>query len=127
MAISQKKPKRKATGGRYRSFLSKKSRETGSDPTLTKMEVVRRKQLRLMGANKKVRLLSADMANVLDPKTKKCKVVKIKTVSDNSANRNYIRRNIITKGAIIDTEMGKAKVTSRPGQEGTMNAVLISE
>ncbi|RLF79472.1 30S ribosomal protein S8e, partial [Thermococci archaeon] len=43
------------------------------------------------------------------------------------ANRQYVRRNIITKGAIIQTEIGKAIVTSRPGQDGVVNAVLIKE
>ena len=36
-----------------------------------------------------------------------------------------VRRNILTKGAIIETDAGKAKITNRPGQEGTVNAVLV--
>ncbi|MDD5778571.1 MAG: 30S ribosomal protein S8e, partial [Candidatus Thermoplasmatota archaeon] len=27
----------------------------------------------------------------------------------------------------IDTEMGKAKITSRPGQDGCINAVLLKD
>ncbi|MBW3022802.1 30S ribosomal protein S8e, partial [Candidatus Woesearchaeota archaeon] len=50
---------------------------------------------------------------------------KIKTVADSPANKHYVRRNIITKGAIVETDKGKAKITSRPGQDGTVNAVLI--
>ena len=38
---------------------------------------------------------------------------------------NYVRQNIITKGAVIMTDAGKARVTSRPGQSGSINAVLI--
>jgi small subunit ribosomal protein S8e len=125
MAISQKRSKRKPTGGRYKSKLSKKQFELGSDPTLTKLEPVKRKKIRLPGANQKMRLLSADTANIIDPSTKKHKVVKIKQVVENPANRNYVRRNFLTKGAIIETELGKAKITSRPGQEGTVNAVLV--
>ena len=125
MAISQKRSKRKPTGARYKSVYKKKQYELGSNPTLTKLDKVKRKTIRVAGANKKTKLLSADIANVLDPKTKQHKVVKIKNVVDNTASRNYIRRNILTKGAIIETELGKAKITSRPGQEGTVNAVLI--
>ena len=51
--------------------------------------------------------------------------VKIKTIIENQANRNFVRRNIMNKGAIIDTEIGKAKITSRPGQDGTVNAILV--
>ena len=46
-------------------------------------------------------------------------------VIENKANPNYVRRNIITKGAIVETSAGKAKVTSRPGQDGVINGVLI--
>ena len=125
MAISQKRSKRKPTGGRYKATYKEKHSETGSDPTMTKLETKRKSTLRVMGASIKTRLLAVDTANVLDLKTKKHKVVKITNVVDNAANRNYIRRNILTKGAVIETELGKAKITSRPGQEGTVNAVLI--
>ena len=51
--------------------------------------------------------------------------MKIKTVIESPDNRHYARENVLTKGAIIDTEAGKARITSRPGQEGVVNAVLI--
>ena len=60
-----------------------------------------------------------------DPKTKKYSRVKIDQVIDNPANRNFVRRNILTKGTIIKTSKGNAKIVSRPGQEGMLNAVLI--
>jgi len=46
-------------------------------------------------------------------------------VLENPANRHFVRRNILTKGTIIETVKGKAKITGRPGQEGMVNAVLI--
>ena len=49
----------------------------------------------------------------------------LKTVLENPANRHYVRRNIITKGTIVDTEKGKAIITSKPGQEGCINAKLL--
>ncbi|MBR9699656.1 30S ribosomal protein S8e [Candidatus Woesearchaeota archaeon] len=127
MAISQKRSKRKPTGGRYKSAFSKKQYELGSNPTLTKLEKVKRVSRRVIGSNQKTKFLAADMVNVVDPKTKKNKIVKIKQVTDNPANRNYIRRNILTMGCVVETELGKAKITSRPGQVGTLNAVLISK
>jgi small subunit ribosomal protein S8e len=125
MAILQKRARRKQTGGRYQSALSKRLANIGSNPAFTKMDPLRKIEQRKMGGGIKFRLLSSDTANVMDPKTKTHKVVKIITVVDNPANRNFIRRNIITRGAIINTDIGKARVTSRPGQDGIINAVLV--
>ena len=66
-------------------------------------------------------------ANVHDPKTGHTKKVKILAVVKNPADRNLDRMKVITKGTIIETELGTAKVTSRPGQDGTVNAVLIQQ
>ena len=65
------------------------------------------------------------MVSVTDPNSGKSFSSKILEVVENTANPNYVRQNIITKGSVIQTEKGKAKVTSRPGQHGVVNAVLI--
>ena len=83
------------------------------------------RRLRTRGAGLKAVLLQADIANVFDPQTKKHYKLKIDTVVSNPANPNYVRRNIMTRGTIVKTEKGNARITSRPGQEGTINAVLI--
>jgi len=126
MALSQGRPRRKQTGARYKDYRKKKQYELGREPSFTKLSGKRILVLRTMGANRKLRMLSADTANLFDPKSKSYKQAKIKTITDNPANRHFIRRNIMTKGSVIDTEMGKAKITSRPGQDGVVNAVLIS-
>ena len=127
MAISQLKSLRKHSGGRYKQQgRKKKAYELGRQPAFTKLEKRRAKYVRTKGAHKKVRLLSTDTANLFDPKAKKYEQVKIKEVVENPANRHFVRRNIMTKGTIIETEKGKARITSRPGQDGTINAVLIS-
>lgn len=126
MALSQSRPKRKETGGRYIAYRKKKQYELGREPSFTKLGKKRMQVIRVMGANRKLRLLSADTANLFDPKTKSFKQIKIKTITDNPANRHFIRRNIMTKGAVVETELGKARITSRPGQNGVVNAVLIS-
>jgi len=127
MAISQLRSLRKPSGGRYKQQgRKKKLYETGKQPALTRLEKRRFTFVRTMGNHRKVRLLSSDTANLYDPKAKKYEQVKIKAVAENPANRHFVRRNIMTKGTIIETEKGKARITSRPGQDGAINAVLIS-
>jgi small subunit ribosomal protein S8e len=127
MVISQEKARRKPSGKRYKKAYKKKTRkhEIGRAPALTKLGPRMIKSVRTKGGGKKCRLVSTDEANVFDPKAKQYFKLKIKTIVENPANRHFVRRNIITKGCVIDTEKGKARVTSRPGQEGTVNAVLI--
>lgn len=125
MAITQTRSKRKSTGGRYKATLTKRLHSLARAPRLTKLDETKRKKLRVRGANEKIILFSSNTANVYNPKTKKYQKTKIKNISENTANRNFVKRNIMNKGAIIETELGKAKITSRPGQEGTINAVLI--
>ena len=126
MALSQARSRRKQTGARYKDYRKKRQYELGREPSFTKLGKKRAQVIRTMGANRKLRLLGADTANLFDPKSKSFKQVKIKTITDNPANRHFIRRNIMTKGSVIDTELGKARITSRPGQDGVINAVLIS-
>ena len=127
MVLSQKGGVgRKHSGGMYRSARKKRLCEKGRHPTHTKVsgnDV--RVHISTKGSGLKVRVLEAHVANVFDPKNKKFEKVEVKTVAENPANRHFVRRNIITKGTIITTSLGKARVTSRPGQDGTVNAVLV--
>lgn len=116
---------KKTTGGRYHAARKKKKYELPGIPRIVKLRTKKVKLIRGMGGSKKKVLLSCDMANVMDPKTKKTKKAKITNVSETKANRFLARQNILIKGAIIETELGKAKITSRPGQEGAINAILI--
>lgn len=125
MALWQGKSKRKPSGGRLRLARKKRRFEIGRDAEYTYLGVSRLEKLRTRGGNSKVRMLKADFANVVDPATKKTQKVKILTVKENSANPNFVQRNIINRGAMIQTEIGLAKVTSRPGQNGAVNAVLV--
>ena len=127
MAIWQGKSKRKITGGRLRLRRGKRKFEMGREKTETTVGERRAKSIRVRGGNTKIRLMVAQFANVMDPKTKKSSKVEIKGVAENVANPHYVRRNIVTKGALIDTDLGAAKVTSRPGQDGNINAVLVTK
>lgn len=116
---------RKITGGKYKFFAKKKKYETLGIPRIVKLRKTKKKTLRGMGGNKKTVLLSEEFANVYDPATKKSKKVKIKNVVETPSNRFLARQNILVKSAIIDTELGKAKITNRPGQEAAVQALLL--
>ncbi|AEB96003.1 MAG: 30S ribosomal protein S8e [Metallosphaera sp.] len=128
MGVYQGRDLRKITGGKKNISRGKRKHEIGSQPTETKIsnEDVREKT-RGLGGNFKVRLTYVSYANVLNPGDGSIKKVKIQEVLESRANREYARRGIIVKGSIIRTEMGRAIVTSRPGQHGVINAVLIQQ
>ncbi|OGS56451.1 MAG: 30S ribosomal protein S8e [Euryarchaeota archaeon RBG_19FT_COMBO_56_21] len=125
MAIWQGRPKRKSSGGRLRLARKKRKFEVGREKQFTHLGPRKVKMYRVKGANSKARLLLVDTANVVDPKTKSIKNVKILTVKTNPSNPNYVQRNIMTKGATVMTELGEAVITSRCGQDGVANAVLL--
>lgn len=123
----QGKSKRTFTGARRINSRGKRKSELGREPADPNISEIRQKLVDTMGGNRKVRLLRCNMANVTDPADNTTRQVSIETVVDNTANQHYVRRNILTKGAIIRTANGKARITSRPGQNGVVNAVLIKE
>lgn len=120
---AQSRSRRKPSGGIYHRHRKKKKYELGKDFLPVKLAPTKKKNLRVFGGNKKIRLLQTDEA-VVFPGGKKAKIL---TVKENPANPHFVRMNIITKGAIIETEVGIAKVISRPGQDGVVNARLIKE
>jgi small subunit ribosomal protein S8e len=119
--------KRNLTGSRLRRNRKKKKFERGGEFLETKIGKRKVKVERTRGGARKLKLLSVEKINVADPKTRKIQRVKIISVEKNLANPHFVRRNIITKGAIVKTEIGLAKITSRPGQDGIVNAVLVEE
>jgi len=123
----QGRSKRKFTGGRRIFCQGKRKCELGREAGEPHVAPTRKKTIRIRGGNEKIRLLRCDVACVADPKTGKSKTAKIESVADNGANLHYVRRNILTKGAIIKTDLGDAQITNRPGQEGAISAILISE
>ena len=126
MVLHHAKRKRKATGGLYRKLRDKRKFEMGRTPALTKIkENEKINDIRTRGNNKKLRALALKTANVLNKETGKTSKAEIKKVLENKASRHYPRMGVMTKGAIIETDKGKAKITNRPGQEGKINAVLV--
>ena len=126
MVIIQSKSKRKPSGARYKSKIIKKRQHLiGRIPAMTKVGKLKIQQIRTRSDNSKLRLLNVEKVNLYDPKTKKFSMETITSVVGSPADKNFIRRNILTKGAVIATSKGNAKVTSRPGQDGVVNAVLV--
>jgi small subunit ribosomal protein S8e len=119
--------KRKPTGGKRRAYRGKRKFEQGSFPVETVIGEPKRKIERGRGGSIKIKVLSEKYACVTDLKTGKTEKAEILRVVKNPANVDYDRRGVITKGAIIETSLGLARVTSRPGQNGVINAVLIGE
>ncbi len=124
---TQGKARTKPTGGNLNRSRGKRVYEMGSEPVLTQLDKAKSKNTRTRGGSSKSKLMSADTANLFDPSSKKYTKAKISSVLENPANRHFVRRNTLTKGSVIETEQGKAKVTSRPSQDGVVNAVLMKD
>ena len=116
---------KKRTGGRRRATRKKRKHELGSAPTETQVGDHKLKIVETHGGNTKVRSIETDVASVATDDG--VESAAIEDVVENASNPNYVRRNIITKGAIVETDLGRARVTSRPGQDGQVNAVLLDE
>jgi len=113
----------KVTGGRRHPLRSRRKYEMDRFPN----EAIIGKQItitrKVRGKNVKTAIKTIDSVNLaIDSKIKRVKIIK---VLENSTNNDYKRRGIISKGAILETEEGKCRVVSRPGQHGTVNAILV--
>ena len=125
MAIWQGRSLKKPSGGKIRAHRKKRKYEMGREPVYTHIAPTRRKIVRVRGGNYKVKLTRATEINVYVPNEKKVKKVKVLSVVENPANPHFVQRNIITKGAVVRTEIGDVCVTSRPGQHGVLNGILL--
>jgi small subunit ribosomal protein S8e len=127
MAIWQGKSVRKSTGARAKTNRNKRKMEFGREAAETKIGDRKIKKIRTKGGNEKIRLTIEQKINVVNPETKKVDLAEITSVVENHANSHFVRRNIITKGAVVETSLGKVRVTSRPGQDGIINGTIIKE
>ncbi|PSP17702.1 30S ribosomal protein S8e [Halobacteriales archaeon QH_10_67_13] len=114
---------RKRSGGRLRPNRDRRKYEQGSEPTEPTIGEQKLKTVDIRGTERKIRALRADTASVATDDG--VVVGELLDVVENPANPNYARRNIVTKGAVVETSEGRARVTSRPGQDGQGNAVLL--
>jgi small subunit ribosomal protein S8e len=115
---------RKATGGRYKRPKKKKLTGRTSQTRIVKLGDKKTKTLKTRGGNKKLVSFLGNTANIISKG--KGKKSAIKNVIETPSNTFLARQNILVKGAIIETELGKAKITNRPSQEGNVQAILIN-
>ena len=122
--------RRKPSGGRLKRpnrYRGKRKTEVASEEQLAYVgEADARKNYRKRAGLQTVRLLAVNQVNV---NTKDGKTIRatVKNVVGNDADPNYVRRNIVTKGAVLETNKGLVRVTSRPGMHGVVSGVLVEE
>jgi small subunit ribosomal protein S8e len=118
----------KYTGGRLNPSRTRRKSEIDrypNEPVLAKENKFVGRRVR--GGNFKQAIKHIDFVNLNDNHNKKTTKTKIIRVLENHANKDYERRGVLSKGAIVETELGIAKIVSRPGQHGSMNAILTKE
>lgn len=116
---------RKVTGGRYKKIKKRRLSKRAKQPRVVKLGEEKSKVIRGRGNVKKRVSLSSKWVNVVNKG--KAKKVEIQKVSETPSNTFLARQNILVKGAIIQTELGKAKITNRPSQEGFVQALILEE
>ena len=117
--------RRKPSGGRKVQARGKPSTEISTEKQLALIGESKTKIYRRTGGNTLVRVLAADKVSINDPKTGKTSLGTIENVVENESDPNYVRRNVLVKGAIIETDKGRVKITSRPGKDGVINGILV--
>ena len=114
---------KKISGGKYNKSRKKKLYEKKGQKKVVKLGNEKRKVKRIRGGNEKIFLLKAKFINV-NGKDKN-KKVEIKNVLETPSNRFLARQKVVTKGTIVETELGKVRITNRPSQEGIINGILV--
>ena len=113
----------KITGGRRHPLRSRRKYEMDRFPNEAVIGNQVTVTIKVRGKNIKSAIKTINSVNLaIDSKVKRVKIIK---VLENATNNDYQRRGIISKGAILETEAGKCRVVSRPGQHGTVNAILV--
>lgn len=116
---------RKVSGGKYKKARKKKLTEAKGKVRVVKLGEKKVKRLDGRGKTSKMVSLSQNTANIIHKG--KAKKANIKNVLETPANRFLARQNVLIKGALIETDIGKARITNRPSQEGMVEAILVEE
>lgn len=116
---------RKITGGKYhRQRKARLYEKRGAEREVTLGEK-RTKKIRTLGGHKKTVLLRENSANIII--NGRAKKAEIKNIIETPQNPFLSRQNRLIKGAVIETSLGKARITNRPSKEGNINATLIKD
>ena len=117
--------RRKPSGGRKVQARGKRSTEISSEKQMALIGESKTKIYRRTGGNTLVRVIAANKVSINNPKTGKTTLGTIENVVENESDPNYVRRNVLVKGAIIETDKGRVRITSRPGKDGVINGILV--
>lgn len=123
MAVRHDRSMTKKSGGRKRPYRKSRKYDLGdefSEPELGEQRIETKDS---RGTESKTTVRRESRVNV--PVDGEVQGVEIQSVDDNPANDNFVRRSLLTKGTVVSTQEGKVRVTSRPGQDGVVNGVLI--
>ncbi len=120
---ARKKKVSSGSGGRKGMSRDKKLSHMGGVFSSTKVaDEPRRETKRKRGGSTRARIKRAAFVNVVvEGKSQRAKIEGVVE----SHNPHYARQNIITKGAILTTSIGKVRVTNRVGQDGLVNGVIV--
>ena len=125
MAVRHDRSDTKKSGGKTRRYRKSKKYDLGSEFSSPSLGETRTEKKDAKGNTEKTIVRTENKVNLaVDGEVKKAE---IESVEDNPANANYVRRSLLTKGTIIQTSEGKARITSRPGQDGLVNGQLVEE
>ena len=106
----------------------KRKRLMGREAAHTTIGEKKVRKVKTKGGSAKNKLSATKEANVvIGGKSVKCE---ISSVDETPSNKDFVRRSIITKGAVLTVKDPegkelKATVTSRPGQDGVVNAKAV--
>lgn len=127
MVQYHERSKRNYAGGKFKTAHKKRKARMGREPIETKIGNDRKKIVRTRGGNEKIKAYALNTISVTNSEDNSVKSAKITHLIQNHASVDYQRRNILTKGAIIDTDLGKVKITSRPGQCGQVSGIIMKD
>jgi len=125
MAIERTRSRRKVSGGRYIDNRKARQHAVMNSPIMTHIGEEKIKEVRARSGVVKQKLLKTNKISVASGKT--VKLATLTRVVENKADKNLEVRNILTKGAIVETNLGNVRITSRPGQTGALTGVLVKE
>jgi small subunit ribosomal protein S8e len=114
---------KKVSGGKYVALRKKKKYEIQGQKRIVKIGEDKKKTVKVRGGNTKTFLLRGKTINLLI-KDKNVQS-EITNVLETPSNRFLARQNVLTKGTVVQTSKGKAKITNRPTQEGNINGILV--
>jgi small subunit ribosomal protein S8e len=116
---------KKITGGIYKKLRKKKLFEIRSQERFVLLGEEKKKDIKIMSGRFKTVLLRSNKINLIDKKTHKAKMATIKNVVEVPSNKFLARKNILMKGALVETTEGNAKITNTPSQEGQVQGILV--